>query len=349
MTSNYLTTTLRNIHWFKQSHDSGQLQMTPPFQRNPVWVDRQKSFLIDSVLSGYPIPEVYIQETITPEGTATYIVVDGQQRLRAVLEFIEGKFSIDTKDSPQWGDMKFDDLSPQDKQKIYQYNFVVRNLPEMAGTLLRSIFQRLNRNVLALNRQELRKATYWGTFINLMNDLSNKRVWSELEIFTANDVRRMLDVEYISELSIALLNGLQNKKTKLDAYYKIYEEEFDTDDASDLEKIFSKISGELKTILKPFSKTRWRKKTDFYTLFLVFSENVESLPLSRGGRSAAYELLSEFESGINEYVTSSDGKKDSLPEHVIKYGQGMRATTDLGSRKKRHDALSSVLSEIWNF
>ena len=57
---NYLNTTTYNISWFKKASDAGELEMSPPFQRNPVWTDRQKSFLIDSILNGYPIPEIYM-------------------------------------------------------------------------------------------------------------------------------------------------------------------------------------------------------------------------------------------------------------------------------------------------
>ncbi len=53
-----------------------------------------------------------------------------------------------------------------------------------------------------------------------------KEVFSKIGLFTPNDVRRMLDVEYISELTIALLNGIQNKKDKLENYYQLYEEDF---------------------------------------------------------------------------------------------------------------------------
>ena len=48
-------------------------------------------------------------------------------------------------------DLKFSDLSPDDRQKIYNYNFFVRVLPQMADIELRDIFKRLNRNVVALN------------------------------------------------------------------------------------------------------------------------------------------------------------------------------------------------------
>ena len=61
---NYLNTTLRNISWFKSAHDRKELDIKPPFQRNPVWVTRQKSYLIDTILNKFPIPEIYMQETV---------------------------------------------------------------------------------------------------------------------------------------------------------------------------------------------------------------------------------------------------------------------------------------------
>lgn len=48
-----------------------------------------------------------------------------------------------------------------------------------------------------------------------MNVLSDREAFSKIGLFTPNDIRRMLDVEYVSELTIAMLNGLQNKKINL--------------------------------------------------------------------------------------------------------------------------------------
>lgn len=346
MKKTFLNTTNRNIHWLKKANESGELHMKPPFQRNPVWVERQKSFLIDTILSGLPIPEVYMQDTITADGEAKYIVVDGQQRLRAVLEFVEGRFQIDAKDSPDWGDMCFDDLSPSDKKQIYQYDFVVRQLPEMDDTLIREIFQRLNRNVVALNKQELRQATYWGPFIELMNEISNWDEWSDINIFSPNDIRRMIDSEYISELSVAILNGHQNKKAKLDHYYEIYEEEFE--DAKHIKSVFKNVLGELLKILPVITKTRWSKKTDFYTLFLVFAKYHSMLPLAADARSIATESLIDFGEKLNIFVKSDETLKKDLPQLVVDYGAGIRASTDLGSRKRRFEALESLLSNILN-
>lgn len=341
----FLNTTLRNVVWFKTAHDRGELDMKPPFQRNPVWVTRQKSFLIDSVLSGFPIPELYMQEVVESGGYSKHILVDGQQRIRAVLEFLEGRFSIDSKDSPTWADMMFEDLKEDDKQKIYTYNFVVRVLPALDDIQIRAIFQRLNRNVIALNNQELRQATYWGSFINLMNEISDKEIWQKFNVFTQNDIRRMIDVEYISELTIALLNGPQNKKNKLDDYYQVYEEEFE--ESQYVEDIFTSVLAEIIKVLPEIVKTRWKKKTDFYTLFLFFARNFEELPLSKDQRDKAHQLLLDFGAKIDLYVKASGDKAETFPNDVKKYGAGIRASTDLGSRKRRDEGLEMALKGIW--
>lgn len=86
----------------------------------------------------------------------------------------------------------------------------------------------------------------------------------------------MLDVEYVSELTIAMLNGLQNKKDKLETYYQIYEDE--DPDVVDIKEKFDVILGEILKIIPDINKTRWSKKSDFYSLFLVIANHIDSLP-----------------------------------------------------------------------
>lgn len=343
---NFLNTTLRNVAWFKQVYERKELEMKPPFQRNPVWVTRQKSYLIDTILNRYPIPEIYMQETADEHGHAKYIIIDGQQRIRSILEFMEGKFSIDEKESPDFHGADFDALTTEQKKAFFQYNFVVRILPDINDSELRAIFQRLNKNVVALNKQELRQATYSGPFIKLMNNISDKEAFSKIGLFTANDVRRMLDVEFISELTIALLNGLQNKKDKLEVYYQIYEEEFTEEE--NVREIYDIVLGELLKILPNISDTRWGKKTDFYSLFLVLANHRNSLPLSRDKRVMMKERLIQFNDQIKKRLTTSnDDPTVSFPKNVEDYVKGMRATTDLSSRKNRNIALENELESIW--
>lgn len=343
---NFLNTTLRNIAWFKQVYEHKELDMKPPFQRNPVWVTRQKSFLIDTILNRYPIPEIYMQETADEMGNAKYIIIDGQQRIRSVLDFIDGKFSMDEKESPDFHGTDFDGLTTEQKKAFFQYNFVVRILPDVNDAELRAIFQRLNKNVVALNKQELRQATYSGSFIRLMNTISDKEAFSKIGLFTPNDVRRMLDVEYISELTIALLNGFQNKKDKLENYYQLYEEEFTDEDY--VKEVYDIVLGELLKILPDLSTYRWSKKTDFYSLFLVFANHIKSLPLAKDDRVKAREVLINFGDSIRRKLTTTKEDDVKFSENVENYAKGMRATTDLSSRKYRNLALEDELRFLWD-
>lgn len=100
---------LKNIAWFNDVNQKGNLDMSPSYQRNAVWTTRQKSYLVDSILNGYPIPEIYIQEEVDDEGHSKFIIVDGQQRLRAVLEFLDNKFSLNKDESPSFNGAFFSD------------------------------------------------------------------------------------------------------------------------------------------------------------------------------------------------------------------------------------------------
>ncbi len=344
---NFLNTTNRNVAWFKGAFDRGELDMKPPFQRNPVWVTRQKSFLIDSILNSYPIPEIYMQETVDDKGKVKYIIVDGQQRTRSVLEYIEGKFCIDAKESPDLADLYFEELSAEQKKMFFQYNFVIRVLPDVPDEELRAIFQRLNKNVVSLNKQELRQATYWGPFITSMNLISDKEYWGKIDIFTPNDIRRMLDVEFISELAIFALHGFQNKKDNLDKYYELYEEEFDRE--KEIIETFDTVNFEILKILPEISNTRWCKKADFYTLFGLFSKHVKEFPLAKEKREFTRTKLLEFSDEIDYFVRTDKGDEAvNYTEPTKEYGKGIRASTDIGSRKVRENGLNLKLIGLWD-
>src|SRR4051794_29530468 len=118
------------ISWFRDRYREGTLEIKPPFQRKPVWVARQKSYLIESILLGLPVPEVYIQQIVDDEGTTTYAIVDGQQRIRTVLQFIGvesdpaeqqfNKFALDKVDpQSRFYGLAFADLSSDAKRAFY--------------------------------------------------------------------------------------------------------------------------------------------------------------------------------------------------------------------------------------
>ena len=83
--------------WFYGEHKKNTLRLTPKYQRNPIWSIGQKCFLIDSLISGCPIPQVYINvvnEGKGPNRKTFYEVVDGQQRLRAIIDFMDDDYAL---------------------------------------------------------------------------------------------------------------------------------------------------------------------------------------------------------------------------------------------------------------
>lgn len=339
----YLNTTQRTVVWFKKAFEAGELVLKAPFQRNPVWSDRQKSALIDTILLEYPIPELYMQELTNAEGEQKHVLVDGQQRIRSVLSFVAGDLELD-EESPNWGGLAFDDLSDEDRKKIFEYNFVVRLLPEMPDEELRAIFQRINRNTVTLNSQELRHATYWGPFIKLMEELADLEFWASASIFSANDRRRMLDVEFVSELAVAYLNGLQNKKKNLEEFYQQYETNFEQADR--VRTTFVQILGEIEQLLPAIAKTRWKKKSDFYTLFLTLAKCIDKLPFSSDQRTAVSGALLTFAETVDK-VVSEEAPLDQADPIIQSYVRSVeRAASDLGSRRARESALEQVLAPL---
>lgn len=339
---NFLNSTEQNVAWFKERLDNDQLVLKPPYQRNPVWTISQKSFLIDTILRGYPIPEIYYQEEVDAKGKQKYFIIDGQQRLRSVLEFLKNKYSISVRESESWGGFSFEDLSSEDKKKLFGYKFVIRIIPSLDDTIIRSIFKRLNKNVVALNKQELRHATYWGGFIKSMEKISDYEFWSEAGIFSANDFRRMLDIEFISELAVAMLHGRQNKKTSLDKYYKIYEEEFDR--SKEIENDFLLILLEIEKLFPNLKDIRLRKKSDFYSLFCFLYENKNKLPLTAAKRKNTKNILKklakEVDNILHNELTSHRNKTYMAYANTVK-----RHTSDIAQRDKRNNILKKLLFE----
>lgn len=341
----YLNTTHRSVIWFKKTFDAGDLVIKPPFQRNPVWSVRQQSSLIDTMLLEYPIPEIYMQELTGSEGDQKHVLVDGQQRIRTVLGFVAGDFELE-EESPGWAGLSFEDLSTQDRKRIFEYNFVVRLLPDMADQEVRAIFQRLNRNTTTLNTQELRHATYWGPFIKLMEDISDFEFWSDAGIFSANDRRRMLDVEFVSELTVAVLNGLQNKKKRLEEFYQQYETSFE--DAESVRSLFIQVLGEIGQVLPNIARTRWKKKSDFYTLFVTLAQYPGHLPLSAEKRNLASDGLTTFGAAVDDAIREEPTVNGPIDQRVTDYVKNVeRAASDLGSRRERERVLKEVLAKVF--
>ena len=211
------TATTHPISWFKDRETEGNLVLQPGFQRRRVWSDRQKSNLIESILLELPVPEIYMQIKTAPDGRSEYIVVDGQQRISTILEFIgvnRRPFELGYLENDSvWDGYTFDQLNDEQKTVFYGHSMAIRYLQDAEDYEIEDLFRRLNKYVTPLNAQELRNATFRGPFLKLSEAIAEDPFWSENRLATPGDIRRMRDIEFVSDLLIGVLQGPQSGKS----------------------------------------------------------------------------------------------------------------------------------------
>lgn len=164
----------------RDKYDRGQLVLQPAYQREYVWRLRPElpSRLIESLLLQIPIPPIYFGKI-----TGGHLeVIDGQQRLTTLIDFISNKFQLVKLN--RMGSLKgkrFRDLAEELQARIL--DAPIRSVEIDAGqnTELRyEIFERLNRGSMALNEQELRNCVFRGPFNDLLAELENDASWRKI-------------------------------------------------------------------------------------------------------------------------------------------------------------------------
>src|SRR3989337_4248760 len=119
--------TTKDVALLQQLFKNGQITLASEFQRNAVWPRPAKAYLIDTILNDRPIPLLFFQRgTSAQSGLPTYMVIDGQQRLRAIFEFLEDRLRLSQspKRAPYFN-KRFSDLTVEFQSRILNYDLVV--------------------------------------------------------------------------------------------------------------------------------------------------------------------------------------------------------------------------------
>lgn len=134
---------------------SGRLNLSPYFQRNLVWRDAHRRDFIDTILKGYPFPQIFLARGPINLETmeASQAVVDGQQRLNTIRDFIEGRLDM--------GGRFFKELPEKDREEFFKYEVAVIDFDLDAGDpRLKDVFHRLNRTFYSLSAIEKLASEY---------------------------------------------------------------------------------------------------------------------------------------------------------------------------------------------
>ncbi len=203
-----------SVYELKRQYEQRKtLILDPEFQREDVWTKKQKSELIESIIMGIPLPVMYFAED--KEGKLH--VVDGKQRLTALFDYLNNKFSITSAPILLFlKGKKFKDLEPQYQARLEDYQLTIYVIkPQTPERVKLDIFDRINRGGTVLNKQEMRNALYQGKSTKLLKELAEMKCFKKA---TDNSIspKRMKD----RYLILRFISFYLWKKGKINYEYK---------------------------------------------------------------------------------------------------------------------------------
>src|SRR5665213_2455726 len=233
----------------------------PEFQRRLVWSMSDKNNFIETILSGYPFPEIYIAdgEVNLETGRGTQLLVDGQQRITTISEYFSGAPSLKL----QKGFTGYHYLSDEQKKDFLNYDVAVRNLGIVSKEQIIEVFRRINSTNYSLNDMEINNAMYAGKFKNFCQELAELNFFEKHSLFRPMQSRRMGDVKFVSTIIITMIGGYFNRDDLQEEYLRRYNDEFP--DEKPLRERFTRALSLVEELDFSADSRAW-KQTDFFTL-----------------------------------------------------------------------------------
>ncbi|MBP1157669.1 MULTISPECIES: DUF262 domain-containing protein [unclassified Paenibacillus] len=249
----------------------------PAFQRNYVWDIKRASKLIESIILGLPIPQIFLYE----ESRNKFLVIDGQQRLLSIYYFIKQRFPRQDKrielreifdregKIPESilanenyftnFNLKLESSDPNKPSKFNKMNYatleeyqtefelktirnmvIKQNQPDNEHSSIFEIFNRLNTGGYNLKQQEIRASLFHSDFYNLLNRINLDKRWRRLLGKVSPDLH-MADVEFLLRGFAMLYNG-QEYKPSMNKFLNLFSgqsKSFTRDKIEEAEKVFS--------------------------------------------------------------------------------------------------------------
>lgn len=319
----------------------GKLILSPPFQRNLVWRTIHKVDFIKTILLGFPFPQIFLAkgELNAEELTTTSVVVDGQQRMNSILEFINNDYKVEGK--------YYNELSMADRESFLKYEIAIIELDmESDDPQIIDIFQRLNRTFYSLTKIEKLASEYASSeFMLIAKLLSNEirfeqgvknpangnipkefKDWSktinysdfrelmiERPIFTPYEISRKVHLMFALNILGTTERGIFNRNIK-DSILEEYKDNFAN--KTEIIKRLNEV-GILYNSLK-FKKTSyWFNKANFFTLVIVFYNNLNEIKNIK--KNEIKEKLLVFEENTpEEYKLAAKEAVNNRKERLLR-------------------------------
>ena len=350
---------------FELSHQNkrGRLKLNPEFQRHYVWDEGTASRLIESVFLEVPIPIIYLAE----EEGATYSVIDGQQRLKSLFNFLDNELVLKGLHVyKELNGKKYQDLGADLQNKFENYTIRVIEIRKESHSVVKfEIFERLNRGSFKLNDQELRNCIYRGKYNALLKELAEDKDFMFL-LGLKESHKRMFD----RELALRFLSFYHNTYLKytspMKRFFNMDMEKFQHLDSShedELKKVFRKSVQITKTVFGGNAFKRfmpgtdkdpnglWEKRMINQALFDVvmfgFSQYDPSqvVPLADAVREELIWLMTHD----NEFIDSiliSTSSRDKVYARFEKWIHSLKEVLGAPKKEERNFTIS-LKEQLW--
>jgi hypothetical protein len=253
---------------------NGDIIVNRDYQRsNKVWPPAARSYLIDTILLGFPVPKLSLYQQLDVKSKKSYKeIVDGQQRSQAILDFFNNELRISGKS--EFTGKTFEQLDDEDKAHFLEYSLSTDVFVNANENDIRQVFRRINAYTVPLNPQELRHAEYQGDFKWYMVDLTERYapILKDIGVFSEQLLSRMNDAQLLTEIIMAIQLGIVNSDNRnIDKFYAEYDHEFPY--KQEIEARFANI---FKWFLhfKSIHRSNLTKQYNFYSLALAITHTL---------------------------------------------------------------------------
>lgn len=274
--------------------DDEHINLQPDFQRGEVWSEAKKQRLVDTILREWYVPPIHV---IDIDDSGKSEVLDGQQRLVAIRDFVKGEYKVDGEVEPsdpriqKLNGLKFAQLPDSVRRRFQQYSLTIYHISDFNPEEPGELFYRLNQPI-SLTAAEQRNAFYGAArqqVKDLVRYLQQHGVDKEYIGFTNS---RMAYDDILARLCVALEEpSLKPKVTasKLASRYRD-SEPFDSDVIYSIEKAILVFGG-----AKPFLQDPIRLNRATVFTWLLFIARLTSRPNIDLSAKSVGLFITEFE------------------------------------------------------
>ena len=351
----------RTINELVLLHRNKQINLEPGFQRQSVWGITNRRKLIQSIVSEYPVPSIFLY-CRNVRGKIIYDVIDGKQRLETIFMFMGARgfksdrydVRLDLGEGADWWD--WSDIRRYAKNIRHQFESYRIQTVEVSGDLgeIVDLFVRINSTGKPLTPGEKRHARFYESrFLKSAESLVGRyrKYLLENKVLSKVQIDRMKGTELFSELLMSIHKGGPiNKKTSLDR--AIGNDSINANTLGRLEREFNKTMRLVKRMFPEIRQTRFRNSADFYSLFMLMwdMQREKYILTERKRNRMGFEMLRKLSTGVDalrEKFRRASAVKPQPP--YSDYLLTVQGDTDsAATRHRRAKILRNLLEPIFH-